>query len=109
MAEDFEKREGIENTEGTEEEDFLIDLFDEDGNQKTFEHLDTVQVDGCDYVICIPYKEEDDGETDEVVILKMEQDENEEYILVPEEDLEILDRAYELLKDRNLDLFEFED
>ena len=65
MAEDFEKREGIENTEETEEEDFLIDLFDEDGNQKTFEHLDTVQVDGCDYVICIPYKEEDDGETDE--------------------------------------------
>ena len=51
----------------------------------------------------------DDGETDEVVILKMEQDENEEYILVPEEDLEILDRAYELFKDRNLDLFEFED
>lgn len=39
----------------------------------------------------------------------MEQDENEEYILVPEEDLEILDRAYEMFKDRNLDLFEFED
>ena len=43
MAEDFEKREGIENTEGTEEEDFLIDLFDEDGNQKTFEHLDSAK------------------------------------------------------------------
>lgn len=109
MAEDFEKREGIDNTTDGDEEDYLIDLFDEDGNQKTFEHLDTVKVGDCDYVICIPYKEEDDGETDEVVILKIDTDENGESILVPEEDLEILDRAYEQFKDRNFDLFEFED
>ena len=101
MAQDFEN---FEN-----ENEFLVDLFDDDGNKKTFEHLDTVQVDGADYVICIPYKEEDDGETEEVVILKMECDENNEYILVPEDDLEILDRAYEIVKERNEDLFDFED
>ncbi len=105
MAQDFEK---FEN-EGMEEEDFLVDLFDDDGNKQTFEHLDTVQVDGSDYVICIPYKEEDDGETDEVVILKMEYDENDDYVLVPEEDLDVLDRAYEIFKERNADLFDFED
>ena len=104
MAQDFEKFENIED-----ENEFLVDLFDDDGNKQTFEHLDTVQVDGADYVICIPYKEEDDGETEEVVILKMEFDENDEYILVPEEDLEILDRAYEIFKERNADLFDFED
>lgn len=108
-TEDFEKREGIDNSAANDEEEFLIDLFDEDGNQKTFEHLDTVQVNGTDYVICIPYKEEDDGETDEVVILKIDTDENGEAILVPEDDLETLDRAYEMFKDRNYDLFEFED
>ena len=104
MAENINKNANIE-----EEDNFLVDLFDDDGNKQTFEHLDTVQVDGADYVICIPYKEEDDGETEEVVILKMEFDENDEYILVPEEDLEVLDRAYEIFKERNEDLFDFED
>ncbi len=103
MAKDFE------NFENENEENYLVDLFDDDGNKQTFEHLDTVKVDDDEYVICIPYKEEDDGEVDEVVILKMENDENNDYILVPEENLEILDRAYEIFKERNADLFEFED
>ncbi len=103
MAQDFE------NFENENENEFLVDLFDEEGNMQTFEHLDTVQVNDVDYVICIPYKEEDDGETDEVVILKMEYDENNEAILVPEENLEVLDKAYEIFKEKNADLFDFED
>lgn len=101
MAENFENMEN--------ENEFLVDLFDDDGNKQTVEHLDTVQVNGSDYVICIPYKEEEDDEVDEVIILKMEYDENDDYILVPEEDLEVLDQAYELFKERNADLFDFED
>ena len=65
--------EKFDNTENMEMEDnFLVDLFDDDGNKQTFEHLDTVQVNDTDYVICIPYKEEEDDEVDEVVILKIE-------------------------------------
>ncbi|MBR5614599.1 MAG: DUF1292 domain-containing protein [Clostridia bacterium] len=104
-----DKFENIENGTQETENDFLVDLYDDDGNKQTVEHLDTVQVDGSDYVICIPYKEQEDDEVDEVIILKMEYDENDDYILVPEEDLEILDRAYELFKERNADLFDFED
>lgn len=104
MAENFD------NTPSTEEQDnFLVDLFDDEGNKQTFEHLDTVQVEGVDYVICIPYKEEEDDEVDEVIILKIDGEENGESVLVPEEDLEILDKAYELFKERNADLFDFED
>ena len=102
--------EKFDNTENMGMEDnFLVDLFDDDGNKQTFEHLDTVQVNDTDYVICIPYKEEEDDEVDEVVILKIEGEENGESILVPEEDLEVLDKAYELFKERNADLFDFED
>lgn len=101
MAEKFDN---IEN-----EDNFLVDLFDDEGNKQTFEHLDTVQVNGDDYVICIPYKEEEDDEVDEVVILKIDGVEDGESVLVPEEDLEILDKAYELFKERNADLFDFED
>lgn len=103
MAQDFEK-ENMEN-----EENYLVDLFDDEGNKQTFEHLDTVRVDDEDYVICIPYKEEEDDEVDEVVILKMEDDGEDGSVLVPEENLETLDKAYELFKERNADLFEFED
>ena len=103
MAENFD------NTQN--ENEFLVDLFDDEGNKQTVEHLDTVKVNDTDYVICIPYKEEEeeDDEVDEVIILKMEYDENDDYILVPEEDLEVLDKAYELFKERNADLFDFED
>ena len=105
MAENFENF----DNENENIEEYLIDLFDDEGNKETFEHLDTVQVDGSDYVICIPYKEEDDGETDEVVILKIEKDDEGDDILVTEEDLEILDRAYEIFKEKNADMFDFED
>ena len=104
MSEKFDNNENMEM-----EDNFLVDLFDDDGNKQTFEHLDTVQVNDTDYVICIPYKEEEDDEVDEVVILKIDGEENGESILVPEEDLEVLDKAYELFKERNADLFDFED
>lgn len=105
MAEKFDNMENMEN-----EDNFLVDLFDDDGNKQTVEHLDTVQVNGQDYVICIPYKEEEDDEVDEVIILRMEAtEESGESVLMPEDDLEVLDKAYELFKERNADLFDFED
>lgn len=108
MSENYENK-NLENGEN-EENEYLIDLFDDDGNKQTFEHLDTVQVDGSDYVICIPYVEEaDEDEVSEVIILKMEYDENGDYILVPEEDNDILDAAYDIFRERNEDLFDWED
>ena len=105
MAKDLEK-----NIDNSEENEYLVDLFDDEGNKQTFEHLDTVQVNGSDYVICIPYiEDEDDDEVCEVVILKMEYDENGDYILVPEEDNAALDEAYEIFRERNEDLFDWED
>ncbi len=104
MAENINKNANIE-----EEDNFLVDLFDDDGNKQTFEHLDTVQVNGADYVICIPYKEEEDDEVDEVIILRIDGEQDGESVLVPEDDLEILDKAYEIFKERNAELFDFED
>ena len=91
------------------ENEFLVDLFDDEGNKQTVEHLDTVQIDGSDYVICIPYKEEEDDEVDEVIILKIVSRDDGTYELAYEEDLEVLDRAYEEFKSRNADMFDFED
>ena len=38
MAEKFDNIENVEN-----EDNFLVDLFDDEGNKQTFEHLDTVR------------------------------------------------------------------
>ncbi|MBR2452567.1 MAG: DUF1292 domain-containing protein [Clostridia bacterium] len=100
MSENFEN----------EMNEYKIDLFDDEGNKQTVIHLDTVQIDGQDYVVCIPFKEEEDeDEIDEVFILKMIEREDGTYELAYEEDLELLDRAYEEFKARNADEFDFED
>lgn len=85
----------------------LIDLIDEDGKTVVFEHLDTVQFKGEDYVICIPYDDDEEVVT-EVVIFRIDK-EKEEDCLVQEEDETILSQVYDLFKDRNEDLFDFED
>ena len=55
------------------ENPYLIDLFDQDGNKTVFEHLDTVLYKDNEYVICIPYDEEEE-EVSEIVILKARTD-----------------------------------
>ena len=85
----------------------LIDLIDEDGNTVTFEHLDTVRYKGEDYVVCIPYDDDEEVVT-EVVIFKINKD-KEEDCLEQVEDMEIMSAVYELFKERNAELFEFED
>lgn len=104
MAEKFDNTENLEG-----ENPFLVDLFDEDGNKEVFEHLDTVTVDGNEYVICIPYKEEDDDEVDEVVILKVEAEKDGTSALVFEPNDSILSRVYDIFRERNADKFDFED
>ncbi len=88
------------------ENPYLIDLYDEDGNKVVFEHLDTVEYDGGEYVICIPYDEEEEDVT-EVVIFKIVEDENGEEILSQIFDADVISPVYEIFKDRNADMFEF--
>lgn len=101
----------MSNIEENANENYLVDLINEDGESETFEHLDTVKVDGENYVICVPYREEETDEVEEVVILKMIPDpENPEgSLLVPEEDESILDKAYDLFVERNEDRFDWTD
>lgn len=89
------------------ENEYLIDLIDEDGNTVTFEHLDTVRYQGKDYVVCIPYDDEEE-EVTEVVIFLIHKD-KEEDCLEQEENPEILSAVYQLFQERNADQFEFED
>lgn len=89
-----------------QENPYLIELTDEDGETVTFEHLDTVQYKGKEYVIFIPYND-DEEEVDEVVIFQIL--DQEEDCLEQVEDPEILSAVYDLFRERNKEMFDFED
>ena len=92
-----------------EELDNIIVLNDEDGNEVNFEFLDLVELDGEEYVILLPTDEVSD-EPGEVVILQVEDTESEDeesYISV--EDEEVLNKVFEMFKEKFKDEFDFVD
>ena len=98
-----------ENVNVPEEElDNIVVLNDENGEEVSFEFLDVVELDGEEYVILLPIEEEDEEEAGEVVILKIEDTENEEeesYVSV--EDEEVLNKVFEIFKEKFKDEFNF--
>lgn len=100
-----------ENFEG-EELDNIVVLNDEEGNEVKFEFLDIVELDDEEYVVLLPITEEGEEEEGEVVILKVEDtddadSEEESYVSVEDED--ILNRVFEIFKEKFKDDFDFVD
>lgn len=98
-----------ENYEG-EELDNVVVLNDEDGNEVQFEFLDLVELDDEEYVVLLPITEEGEEDEGEVVILKVEDsedDEEESYVSVDDED--VLNRVFDIFKERFKDDFDFVD
>ena len=100
-----------ENYEG-EELDNVVILNDENGNEVKFEFLDLVELDNEEYVVLLPITDEGEEEEGEVVILKVEDtdDENsdeESYVSI--EDEEVLNKVFEIFKEKFKDDFDFVD
>ena len=80
-----------------EELDTTVVLNDEDGNEVVFEFLDLIEYENSDYVVLLP-EDDTDGE---VVILKLEMDEEadmETYSAVEDEDT--LTAIFEIFRER---------
>lgn len=100
-----------ENFEG-EEFDNIVILNDEEGNEVKFEFLDLVELDDEEYVVLLPVTEEGEEEEGEVVILKVEDTDDEdaeEESYVSIEDEEILNKVFEIFKEKFKDDFDFVD
>ena len=92
-----------------EENDNIIVLNDENGEEVSFEFLDLIELDGEEYVVLLPVEEEDDEEG-EVVILKVEDTESEdEESYVSVDDDEILNKVFDIFKEKFKDEFNFVD
>ncbi len=87
-----------------EELDNIVTLSDENGEDHEFEFLDLIEYKGREYVVLI----ENDEDSDEVVILEYEENEEEEsYTSVESE--EILNAVFEIFKEKFADEFDFTD
>ena len=98
-------------TPGIEDDmDNIIILNDEDGNEVQFEFLDLIDYDEEEYVVLLPVEEDSEDEIGEVVILKVEQTEAEdEESYVGVEDEEILNKVFEIFKEKFKDEFNYVD
>lgn len=91
------------NEEILEEEESILTLTDENGEDQRFEYLDCVELEGIEYLVLMP------EESNEIVILEIQpvDEENENYVAVESE--ETLDAVYAIFKERYKDVLEFED
>ena len=99
-----------ENYEG-EDLDNIVILNDENGNEVRFEFLDLVELDDEEYVVLLPVAEEGEEEEGEVVILKVEDvdEESDEESYVSVDDVETLNKVFEIFKEKFKDDFDFVD
>lgn len=93
---------------GEDERDDIVVLIGEDGEEVEFEHLDTVEMNGNEYVILLPLDEQNE-EIDEVVILKVDHNEDGEDAFVTVDNEEELNEVFEEFKERMEEEYEFEE
>ena len=88
-----------------QEEENILTLTDENGEETEFEYLDSVEYGGQEYLILTPTGEE----SGQVVILQVEpvDEETENYLAVEDEIL--LNEVYAIFRERYKDVLTFED
>jgi len=81
----------------------VVTLVDEEGNEKTFEHIDSVDLDGETYAALVPVYETGEELLDadgELVILKVILDEQGEIFYVTIDDDEEYERVAQVIEER---------
>ena len=83
------------NHEYDMEHDNIVELVDEEGNEVSFEHLMTIEYKGNSYVCLVPIEPMEDVAEDELVILRIETDDegNDAYATIESD--EELDAVFE--------------
>ena len=95
----------MEEKDIIQEEDSIVTFVDENGEEITFEFLDSIDYEGKEYLCLLPTEEGNN----EVVILEVEpiDEENENYLAIDDE--AVLEAVYAIFKDHFKDVLTFED
>lgn len=100
------------NVNNEEEMNNIVTLKDEDGNDVNFEFLDLIEYEGNEYIVLLPEEEVEESEdSGEVVILKLEKnaEDSDEESYVSVDDEEVLNKVFDIFKDKFKDDFDFEE
>ena len=83
----------------------ILTLTDENGEDVDFEYLDSIDLNGKEYLVLLPAEEA----ATEIVILEVEpvDEENENYLSVNDEN--VLNAVYDIFKDRYKEVLTFEE
>lgn len=92
-----------EELEDFDELDNIIVLNDEEGNEVEFEFLDVLTVDEKEYIVLLPVEEAEKGE---VVIFRVEGEEDDESYVGVEDEQEA-EKVFREFKERTKDTFDF--
>ena len=94
----------MENEQILQEEESILTLTDENGEEMQFEYMDCIEYEASEYLVLSPL-----DEPGQIVILKIEpvDEENENYVAVMDE--AILDAVFDIFKERYKDVLQFED
>lgn len=95
MADEKNMTGELENEELEMEEIEIVTLTDEDGNDSEFEVIGDLLVDGVKYMAFMPC----DEEAEEYVVLRCENDENGDLVLVTIDDDDEFDKVSEAFDD----------
>ncbi len=81
----------------------IITLTDEDNNEYEFEHIDTIEMNSKMYLAFTEVESSDENSAAEIIILRLETDENGEEMLVTVDDEAELEAAYEAFMEEALE------
>ena len=88
----------------------IVVLVDENGEEVEFEHIDTVEMNDNEYVVLAPLDNDDpDQEDEEVIILKVEHSEDGDDSFVTIDDDDELDEVFNEFQNRMEEEFGLED
>lgn len=89
----------------------VVSIFDEEGNEHLFEELDRIETENGKYVALLPLSESEEelsDEENELIILKVFE-ENDELYLEPIEDEKEFNEVGEIFEERLSEFFLFEE
>ena len=88
------------------ENDNIVTLLDENGGEVEYEFLDFIDYEDAKYAVLLPV-EEQPGEEGMVAIMRVREEDGEEYLECVEDD-DLLDAVFAIFMENNADEFDFE-
>lgn len=90
----------------------IVSVVDEDGKEHVFEELDRIETDDGKYVALLPLYDDPQEQLDdsgELIILKVEEDDDGETYLCPIEDEEEFNEVGRAFEERLSEIFDFDE